>query len=593
MTTPTVELPGAAGPRSGWDRLFELPHACLLLPPIAAFLLMSVLALREESATFDEPIHLASGCTGAALRDYRLCCDNPPLAKAFAAIPLLLGDVRIPDDSALWRDGAKWGFSFTFLYQAGNDAGRMLLQARLMNLFWALLLLASVYAMAFDLFGKRAAWAALMLCSFSPTLLAHAHLVTVDVPGAALSFLAFSAFWLWIRQPGIIPACRCGLLLGGAIVTKFTALVLVPVFVVTIAVVLLRRSPTRRPCLRWALETCAILIAAGVVLWAAYGFRYVGVPDPAFSYPWAEHLKTRGAFTSAVSFLRDHRLLPEAFLFGLAELRTYTSAGHASYALGRYSPTGWWWYFPFAFLVKNPLPFLLFLGWGLVLLCRRSVTLANARTFVLVPLVVFAVVLANARVNIGIRHLLPLYPFAALAAAVPWTLDVPRFQRWQKAVIEGLLLSTTVGCLLAAPYFLSYFNLPSLLLLHRHEMLVDSNLDWGQDLARLKSYMERHGIREVKLAYFGSASPRHLDLRNQVIPGLNWYRYHEPEWPAAMTFLPGDYVAISATRLMGVYEDPSDGLRRRFEGIAPVATIGHSIFLFRIPPGGGRERTDR
>jgi hypothetical protein len=113
-------------------------------------------------------------------------------------------------------------------------------------------------------------------------------------------------------------------------------------------------------------------------------------------------------------------------------------------------------------------------------------------------------------------------------------------------------------------------------------MLVDSNLDWGQDLARLKGYMDRVGARSLKLSYFGTASPRHLGLSHEVLPGFNSYSRFEPEWPAARELHPGDLVAISATNLMGVYLEDAQ-LYRWFRRLIPVTTVGSSIVVYRIP----------
>jgi hypothetical protein len=189
--------------------------------------------------------------------------------------------------------------------------------------------------------------------------------------------------------------------------------------------------------------------------------------------------------------------------------------------------------------------------------------------------------------NIGIRHILPVHPFmlilaggvAGVDAAAPWI-------RWKAGAVSGLVGTAVAGCLWAAPYFLAYFNLPSRAIAAPRFLLTDSNLDWGQDLGRLKKYMDRHGIPEVKLAYHGSASPRHLQLRHQVLPGLTWftqYVRHEPEWKPAADLKSGDYVAISATSLVGLVLHDKDFYLRSYGELEPVAEIGGSILLYRIP----------
>jgi hypothetical protein len=150
----------------------------------------------------------------------------------------------------------------------------------------------------------------------------------------------------------------------------------------------------------------------------------------------------------------------------------------------------------------------------------------------------------------------------------------------------GLFAALALGVAVSLPYDLAYFNFPSTLVWERHEMLVDSNLDWGQDLGRLKAFMDRRGIESIKLAYFGNASPRHLGLTHQILPGVNAYTRFEPEWTPARVWVPGEWVAISATLLEGVLQDDRrDFYRESFGRMEPVERIGHSILVYRVPEG--------
>jgi hypothetical protein len=139
-----------------------------------------------------------------------------------------------------------------------------------------------------------------------------------------------------------------------------------------------------------------------------------------------------------------------------------------------------------------------------------------------------------------------------------------------------------LDCLLSAPYFIPYFNIPARLLCERHELLADSNLDSGQDLIRLKEYMDRHQIQELKLSYFGTASPALLGLQHQALPGFNLYSAFEP-WPRTEQLRSGDLVAVSATNLVGVYLPDKTFYQRQLGGLKPIEKIGHSIYLYRIP----------
>lgn len=152
--------------------------------------------------------------------------------------------------------------------------------------------------------------------------------------------------------------------------------------------------------------------------------------------------------------------------------------------------------------------------------------------------------------------------------------------------MAAILALVPLETLAAGPYFLAYFNLPSTLAADRHFLLADSNLDWGQDLRRLKRWMDRHGIERLKLAYFGNASPRLLGLRHDRLMAANMYQDYEPEWKLVETLHPGDWVAVSATNYAGIVLGlRADHYRKLLAGLSPITAIGHSILVFHIPPG--------
>jgi hypothetical protein len=145
-----------------------------------------------------------------------------------------------------------------------------------------------------------------------------------------------------------------------------------------------------------------------------------------------------------------------------------------------------------------------------------------------------------------------------------------------------LLSGGILSAVTSAPHFISYFNWPSRIIFDRSFMLVDSNLDWGQDLGRLKKFMDQEGIKEVQLAYFGAASPRHLGLSHHMMPSLNVYKNMEIEWSEAV-LKPGDIVVISATSLRGVYLASPNLYLQLAMNLDQITTIGDSIFIFRVP----------
>jgi hypothetical protein len=566
------------------DRVAALPRAVLIAVAALTFASLAVWGMWDESNVFDEGAHLSTGHRILSLRDYRIDPLALPAVKSLTAIPVVLQDVRDPDDSEFEN---YFLYAYAFLYRSGNDAGRLLASGRLVVVGMGVVLLGVVYAFAHELHGARGGFVALMLATFSPNLLAHGHLVTLDLGTTLFWLLTLYAFFRLTRNVTPWRLLACGLALGTALASKMTSLLLLPTLALAIAVFVLagghwklgrgperlRGTVERRP---WLVAALLLLVAGSValtVVWGFYGFRYAASADPAVALEWKEG-------PAWVVVARDHRLLPEGYLHAISKAHwlVYGEATERiSYALGTYSTGGRWWYFPFSFLVKTPLAALALYVLGVVALVRAASreTLRN-HAWLVAGLVVYWAGSIGGELNVGNRHILPVYPMLMILAG--GAASLVRRAAWLQLLLAGVVSSG----LLAAPHFLAYFNLPSTLIFERHHMLVESSLDWGQDLPGLKRWMDDNGVEEIKLAYFGSASPAYYGIRHQKLPGYNVYSTFEKQWPPVQRLEPGDRVAISATNLRGLYL-PRKDTYERFLDEEPVATIGHSILIYRIP----------
>jgi len=270
-----------------------------------------------------------------------------------------------------------------------------------------------------------------------------------------------------------------------------------------------------------------------------------------------------------VGFARAHRLFPEAYLFGFAFAK-YQSAGRVVFLDGEQSLAGWYRYFPEAFLFKTPLAFTALALWVLAAGLARTRAKSFDAWCVALPPLAFAVLAVASRFNIGHRHVTPIYPFlcVAIAPAAAWLTS----RGWRAWMVVVLVASCVVSFVLATPRYLSYFNVaaggPRGGIAH----FVDSNVDWGQDLIRLKRWTEAHDVGTVDLAYFGTADPRAygIDFRKVALV-MDFY----PELPVVRPES-GHYLAASVTLLTGVYMDADRAfakeiLQRGFVEEPPIA----------------------
>jgi hypothetical protein len=426
------------------------PALAIALPLLVAASLM-VASIRTMSATADEVAHLPAGFTYITMRDFRLNPEHPPLLKALAAIPLVIAGAHSPaPDGASWRAAAydpdqEWQFGHDFLYATpGNDADRLLSLGRLAMIALALGLGALLWLWARDLWGEPTAAIAVLLWAFEPNLLAHGPLVTTDTGLAVFSFGACYLLWRCCREVTIGRAVAMAAFVALAAASKYSAILLAPMLAAVLAVRVVTPAPwivqlrRRRVAFesrgRRAGVAAALLAMAGVAayvaLWGAYGFRYnatargTALPQAARLRELAALPPTESNWQTEVAGLvlteaAGAKLLPEAAIDGFASM-LHDAQGRQSYVLGTISSTGHWWYFPLALAIKVPLPLLIFAVIGGVALARRRFgpDAENPTVWlVFAPPLVFLAIAMTSQLNLGVRHVLPVFPFLLLLAA--------------------------------------------------------------------------------------------------------------------------------------------------------------------------------
>jgi 4-amino-4-deoxy-L-arabinose transferase-like glycosyltransferase len=536
-----------------------------------AVVLVAIAVLRVAgtysvyNATWDEPAHLACGMELLQLGQYTYEPQHPPLARVSVALGPYLAGVR----GFTPRLGSMWSEGLDMLYREGSYF-RTLGLARLGIIPFFLLGAVLLWLWTRQQFGRLTALLAVLLYTLSPNILAHAGLATTDMAVAAMLMAAVLAFVAWLEAPTLRRGALMGLAMGLALVTKFSTVVFLPACVV--AVVVLRWVVDRRGWREvlsvgpaaWRSAGVAFLMAF-LVSWAAYGFSLGPLVGPLGDVGLGQ-----GGTPGLVERVAALPVYPlSEVVQGVRAVAEHNAEGHPSYLLGEVRDFGWWYYFPVAFLVKTPIAFLVLAGIGATLLTRRvrserrwqdAVPLACAGAIMLVSL--------TSNINIGIRHILVVYPLLAIVAAFgAASLLRARKVAFRMGVIG--LLAWNVGASVAAhPDYLPYFN--ALAGDTPERILIAADLDWGQDLQRLGNVVRRRGIQEMAVAYFGSAVPPHhvharLRLLEPYVSTRGW-------------------VAASAWRLWVDDTDapPYDGFAwlRAHE---PTMRVGRSIFLYHLP----------
>jgi len=542
---------------------------------LALFAIAGAVSLRQESATFDETAHLPAGYTYLDRLDFRLNPEHPPLLKAWAAFaPWIAGRGRPDYESSAWRGrpvgggpehskASQWLFGYELLNGPLGTAERrdpraLLLPARTAMLLPGLLLGWIVYLWSRELWGPTGGLLSLFLYCLSPTMLAHTRLVTTDLPTALAWVATLWCFYRLTRRPTRAGALLFAAVFGLALLVKFSTLLLVPtVGLLALLWIAWPDADDRRARVRWsgwALGLAALV--AFTVLWAGYGFRFSAAADASYRLDWEIVGSSPAWIEAAIQRVLSLRLLPEAYLYGLA----YFLGGAArrlAYLNGEQSIVGWWSYFPEAFLFKTPIATLLLGSW----LAVRSVVQRRwgffGGWFLLLPIVLYVGVSIASNLNIGHRHLAPVYPLLfVLLGALGNLLGAD----WRRRLPLLLLLVAYLWSFAAAtPRYLSYFNVLAGGPGGGPRYLLDSNLDWGQDLPRLKRWMDRERVPAIHLAYFGTADPAAYEIAfSKVFLVHDFQPDAAQSWPES-----GELMAVSVNLLYGLYYDEDRAIAER------------------------------
>jgi 4-amino-4-deoxy-L-arabinose transferase-like glycosyltransferase len=586
---------------------------------LALFGVLSYRAAMTKSPTMDEPLHATGAYAHVFLHDYRVNPEDPPLWNFWAMLPHRASSLTLRTDSPLWAailsdTAPQMSFSIITLFQQqGNDGVRFINHSRAMMVLLGVALGAVIAVWAWQLAGPVAAVSATLLYTFDPNFLGHAPLVKNDVTITLLMTAMAWCLWRAGRRATVLNLLAAALVLGAALTTKFSGILLVPMF--AIVLVIRAAMPSEWRVMRWTLATRqARFVASGAIIvvsailsvamiWAVYGFRFEPTSQPGsrlptqrmveatiknqlfirngHQWPSDEQVKSArpGPFVRAILFVEQHKLLPQAWLYGL--LFTYQSAlVRESFLIGNYSMTGWWYYFPLAMLFKTPVGTIL-AGIGALVVMRfvrpRDMWM---RVALGVPLVIYALAAMSGNLNLGVRHVLPLYPLMYVGAAVLFARARSARPRAAGTIGAVIAMVLAVESGVSFPNYIAFFNTAVGGSRGGFALLSDSNLDWGQDLPLLAEWQREHPDSTLYLGYYGSTDPAAYGIRYLNMPGgfyLN-RELHVPQPPGVM--------AISASRLQGVYLDPV--LRDYYANIRdhqqPIAILGGSIYLYAVQP---------
>jgi hypothetical protein len=590
-------------------------------------------AASQDSATMDEPVHAVAAYTYVKTLDYRLNPEHPPLVKDLVGLAISTLPVHYPFSFFYRHISLEYDQGYKFLFGSGNDADAILFRGRLVIIAITILMGVFVFVWSKHLSGAFAGLFSLILFAFDPNIRAHGHFITQDAAISAAILINLYFVWKFLLKPSPMRLVIAGITCGIAFVTKFSAPLLIPIYIV-LAIYSAKRGYMERPGVPmsvgaaavddvpgiggaagrafvrsrlryYTLSFVSILLIAFIVFYGVYSINMLHFST--YTQRSVIELKTGGNSPLSAHWLNDSVLRPiPYYLLGISMVQRHVTGGHDVFILGQLRPT-YRWYYPIAFTLKSTIPTLLLIL-GLIVFGRRIKTKSPTGEATLVSgFVIFALAALIGNLNLGSRYLLPIYPLfyvyagkiallfrtdithnSAVAPGIGNTStssvkrSLANLGAWAtkpginnlsikavllNTVIVGLALWQIVTCMRISPYYVSYFN-ELVGPIKGGTLITDANVDWGQDLRRLKTYVDRNNIEHFTLDYFGGCVPSYYFGDKVTL------------WKPQQKGRPRGWFAVSVT-------DYSVGIARHkyqwLEHYKPVAYIGYSIKVYKLP----------
>jgi hypothetical protein len=510
----------------------------------------------QKSIISDENFYL--GYTYLKTNDFRFDPEQPPLIKELTALPLLFLNLKLTLADE-WDEGNEWAFSRRFLFEDNNDkVDLMVMLARLPVMLLALLLGFFIYLFARKLYGIKSGLFALFLYSFSPNILAHARLATVDFGLVCFSFISMYFFWRLLGKFDYKNLILFSLFFAFAQMSKHSALFL---FVIIIFILLFKIIKTNYKIdyQRSTFFFVVFILINFFVLLASYGFNLNDLYNVEERVKLVSQIIYNENVASVIYPFVSIIPIPTQYIVGLNEVIRHSKTGHKSYLMGKHSMQGWWYYFPVAFLVKVPIAIMLFIVLSLIFFRRVSYGWFT-ESFLLSFIIIYFIFFMFNNINIGLRHILPIFPF--------FFVFVSKIVNYKKLkwLIGVLSLWYIISSIMIFPHYLSYFNEfvgPN----NGHEYLIDSNLDWGQDVKGLAGWMDNNGVDSLKVRLFGTEDLDWRGINHEQLPCFTDGR------------ISSSLIAISVNEL---FDEFNYGCFDYLLEKEPIDKIGYSIWIFDI-----------
>jgi len=599
------------------DYLLKKHSKKIVLAIMSFVLLVSLLNANNDGATYDEVAHIPAGYSYLAEQDMRLNPEHPPLLKDLAGLPLQFLDLNFDTAHSSWTTDNvadnQWNAGRHFLYGSNNNPDEIIFWSRVPMIIVSLLLAYFIFKWTKEIASLQAGLLALILFAFNPNVLGHNHLVTTDLGIAAFLTISFYYFLKFIKQPSWKNVLLAGFTLGLLQLAKFSSVIAFPIFFLLVLVFPLVKKikPDQKRIwefFEYILKGFLVFAASIVVVWTLYAFNTFNMSKETMNdginyYFRIEDPNIKTIYTRKVLFAINENELARPlgeYLFGIARVFQRVAGGNVTYFMQEVSSEAHTSYFPLVFLIKEPLPILVLIFFTVALLAKKTIfstakffrrplrdnvlslreflrkRTSETAMFAFVILYSFTSITGN--LNIGFRHLFPIIPFAYILISkkiIAYKKESPSKKNFVNVMVVTMVIWLVIETLTAYPYYISYFNQTVGGPKNGYHYVTDSNADWGQDIKRLKNYLEQHPeIDKIRVNYFGGGNVEHYLGSDKVI---SWWDTKRP--------IENGWYAISVLFIQeSLYDDKKNSQENYswLNSYKPVTQVGTSILIYHI-----------
>jgi hypothetical protein len=546
----------------------------IFLMTIMSFLLIK--NAKDDSATTDEPIHILSGYSywqGI----FSINPEHPPLGKQIATLPLKFIKPFLPADANFknaiedyyydsWQEtrtyAQKWLYS-----TVGNNPDEIVFSARMAVVIFAIILGFVLFFTASKWYGKATGIIAVFIYAFSPLILTHGHLANTDLWMTLGFFISVFSFAWYLEKPKLIRMIFAAIFFALAMLFKFSAVILIPTLILLwVAKYYTSKNRTEYNAKKFIAIALSFLAISCFLIWADYGFPKDTASKLSLNNQYVYTNKILLKLAPELSYIP----VPQYFK-GMVMVFSTNLSSRPTYILGNFFQSGVWYYFPVAFLFKEPLSFIILLFGSVIFLIYKRKKLEFRDYLVIIPVCVYFLVALFSKLNIGIRHIMPIYPFLFILVGYFVSELYNQVKKNRILLIAYCLLLTALfswylyANISIYPYYMTYFNeLTVGGIKNGNSILTDSNVDWGQDTKRLSEWLKSENIQEtIKMKYdwSGSYQPKYY--------GINFINL-EANDPSQK-----GWIAIGLSDL----QKPEFSWLKNYQ---PVKVIGNSVFVYHI-----------